>query len=409
MSYNEWTHFKVGELGKIITGKTPLTKDKDNFDGKYPFITPVDMVGQKNIVNTIRTLSEKGKLTLKNNLIPQNSICISCIGSDMGKVVKTTKDSFTNQQINSIICNDKFDPDFVYYALTFISPEIRNIGKQSTAVPIVNKTDFSLFQIFAPKDKVYQSKISNILSSLDDKIELNRQTNLTLENIVQTLFKEMCIPKNGLLTDEWKSGKLKDYVSLKNGFAFKGKDFIDDGIAVLKIKNIKTGKVNLNKLSYVSREIADKSQKHRVYKNDILISMSGNRIDGTPETWVGKVGIFHKDGEYLLNQRNAVVEVKSPEVVSKYFLLQYMCSEEIQYYFIANATSSGGQANISPDLINNTEILIPPFHILKKYEGLVGDIYENIFKNELEIETLSELRDRLLPKLMKGEIEINSL
>jgi type I restriction enzyme, S subunit len=123
MSFEEWKEFGIGDIGKIITGKTPPTKDIQNFGKEYPFITPVDMNGQKHIAVSVRSLSEIGKSLMKNYLLPKDTVCVSCIGSDLGKVVKTTRDSFTNQQINSIICNEKFDCDFVYYALTFISPD----------------------------------------------------------------------------------------------------------------------------------------------------------------------------------------------------------------------------------------------------------------------------------------------
>jgi type I restriction enzyme S subunit len=406
MSSNEWLLYKIGELGKIVTGKTPPTINKENFDGKYPFITPVDMNGQKEIHKTNRTLSETGKQLMKNYLLPANTICVSCIGSDMGKVVKTTKDSFSNQQINSIICNENFDADFVYYALTLLSPELRNIGHQSTAVPIINKSDFSLFEILAPENKEKQSKVAAILSSFDNKIEGNRQTNETLEELAKTLFQEICVPKGNELQGGWKLLKLGNFIELKNGYAFKGMDFIEEGVPVIKIKNVKSGKVILNNLSYVSREIADKTQRFRIKQNDLLITMSGNRIDGTPETWVGKVGIFHRDGEFLLNQRVSILNIIDDKKMSKYFLCQLLSNEEYQYYFISNATSSGGQANISPDLIYNTEIVVPPIEELNKFNNVVKDVYNKIFANELEIETLTSLRDSLLPKLMKGEIII---
>ena len=134
--------------------------------------------------------------------------------------------------------------------------------------------------------------------------------------------------------------------------------------------------------------------------------MSGNRIDGTPETWVGKVGIFHRDGEYLLNQRVSILNIIDYGKMSKYFLNQLLSTDEFQYYFISNATSSGGQANISPDLIYNTEIVVPTLELLQQFNNLAKDIYNKIFANELEVETLTNIRDSLLPKLMKGEIKI---
>jgi type I restriction enzyme S subunit len=100
------------------------------------------------------------------------------------------------------------------------------------------------------------------------------------------------------------------------------------------------------------------------------------------------------------------LNILDEERISRYFLCQLLSSEDFQYYFISNATSSGGQANISPDLIYNTEIVVPPKEIMQKFHQQAEGIYSKIFANELEIETLSNLRDTLLPKLMKGEIKV---
>src|SRR3989338_1460823 len=93
----DWEVKPIEKLGRVVTGKTPKTMEKDNFGDKYPFITPRDMKGQKYILETERYLSEKGKNSVKNCLIPKNSICVSCIGSDMGKLNMANKESVTNQ------------------------------------------------------------------------------------------------------------------------------------------------------------------------------------------------------------------------------------------------------------------------------------------------------------------------
>jgi type I restriction enzyme S subunit len=178
-----------------------------------------------------------------------------------------------------------------------------------------------------------------------------------------------------------KTFKLRELVELKSGFAFKGTDFISAGVPVIKIKNVKPGKVILDSLSYVSREVADRTQKFRVLPNDILITMSGNRIDGTPETWVGKVSLFRHTGEFLLNQRVGVLKVKDTNKVSEVFLSILLSSEDYQHHFISKATSSGGQANISPSLIYDTEVAIPPIEeqkvIAKIFSSLDGKIELN--------------------------------
>lgn len=411
-----WKTYKLGEVGRIVTGKTPSTADSENFGAIYPFITPKDMIGQKNIFKTERFLSEKGKVILKNNILPKNTVCVSCIGSDLGKVVMTTKDSLTNQQLNSIICNKDFDADFIYYSTLLISDILRSIGKSSTAVPIVNKSQFSEFEITAPVLSE-QKQIASILSSLDDKMELNLQMNQTLEAMAQAIFKEWFVNFNfpgfdgkmeNYLPKGWRMGKLSEIIEVKNGYAFKGTDFIDEGIPVIKIKNVKPSKILMQNLSYVSCEVASKAQRYRIDPEDILITMSGNRIDGTPDTWVGKVAIFNRDGEFLLNQRVSILKLKDKNISIKYYLNQLLSSYDFQYYFITNATSSGGQANISPDLIYRTVITIPDNSALEVYNNTVGKLFQRIFSNELENETLTQLRDRLLPKLMSGKITVNA-
>ena len=122
----------INDLGKIITGNTPQTSHSDYFGSDIPFITPRDMKGNRKIVQTERYLSHKGARTVKNCIIPSNSVCVSCIGSDMGKVVLTASTSVTNQQINSIIIDETNDPRFVYYLMCDLSEQIKRKRKNAT-------------------------------------------------------------------------------------------------------------------------------------------------------------------------------------------------------------------------------------------------------------------------------------
>lgn len=280
--------------------------------------------------------------------------------------------------------------------------------KGGSAQPDANAKQLAEFEFDLPGLPT-QTRIASILSSLDDKIELNRRTNHTLEQIAQTLFKKYFVedidPEN--LPEGWGWGTLRSHIKIKNGFAFKGTDFIESGVPVLKIKNVKAGKILLSTLSYVSKEVAGKANGYTVKKNDLLVTMTGNRLDGTPETWVGKVALFHKNAGYLLNQRVSIMNVINDEVLSRYYLCQLLTTEEMQYYFASNATSSGGQANISPDLIYDTEVLVPPHSVMKLFNSIAKEVYDKMSVNEAEIESLSKIRDSLLPKLMSGEIEVN--
>ena len=185
---SEWKEVKLGMLGNIITGKTPRTAIEDNYGGTIPFLTPSDDMSVKHVVFTKKTLSEKGVAEVKNCLLPCGAVCVSCIGSDLGKVVITTGDTITNQQINSIIVNENNNNDFVYYLLTIVGRELNRISKTSTAVPIINKSTFSSYEIKIP-DLFTQQEIAGILSSLDAKIETNNKLNEKLEEMAQAIFK----------------------------------------------------------------------------------------------------------------------------------------------------------------------------------------------------------------------------
>lgn len=175
-----WKRVKVGELGRIVTGKTPKTTEKDNYNGKIMFVTPSDNMDDKYIYLTGKTITEKGKNSVKGSIIPAGSVCVSCIGSNLGKVVITTEECVTNQQINSVVVDrEKYDVDFVYYAMLVLGKELNFHSKTSTAVPIVNKSSFSSYEISCPPLDV-QKQIASVLSALDSKIEKNTEVNKNL-------------------------------------------------------------------------------------------------------------------------------------------------------------------------------------------------------------------------------------
>ena len=182
---------------------------------------------------------------------------------------------------------------------------------------------------------------------------------------------------------------LKDICEIVNGYAFKSKDFTDAGIPVIKIKNVKPNKIILDGLTYVPKEIAEKRSDYLIKVNDILLTMTGNRADGSPDSWVGKSAIFKDGGRYLLNQRVAIIRPKSDEVDVEY-LSYYLSSWATQLYFIKRANSSGGQANISPAIVGEYEIPIPELGIQKKIAGILSVLDEKIRINDKINENLEQ-------------------
>lgn len=185
---NPWETFKLNRLGRIVTGKTPPTSDASNFGGQIPFVTPSDMTGERSIDLTARCLTETGARKVGSSYVEQPAIVVSCIGSDMGKAALVNRPFVSNQQINALIPSRDFDRLFIYYNLSARKAEIK--GKASGAAqPIMNKSEFGNMEISIP-DLITQQDISGVLSSLDDKIELNRRMNETLEGMAQTIFRD---------------------------------------------------------------------------------------------------------------------------------------------------------------------------------------------------------------------------
>lgn len=175
----------ISDIGKIVTGKTPKTSVGENYGGNIPFLTPSDDLSCKSAPKTTKTLTKQGLDEVKNCLLPPYSVCVSCIGSDLGKVVMTLEPTVTNQQFNSIIPSEDFDADFVYYLMTLVGRELNYLSRTSTAVPIINKSSFSNYEVEVPNLNT-QRKIASILSSIDAKIELNRALNQNLLSLAHS-------------------------------------------------------------------------------------------------------------------------------------------------------------------------------------------------------------------------------
>jgi len=355
---------------------------------------------------------------LDNVEIQERDVLLNITGDSVARVCQVLSGILparVNQHVAILRANKEIlNPEYLKYSLLSKKNKENFLSLASTGATrkALTKGMIEDFEIDIPDEDGTdtQTRIASILSSLDDKIELNRRTNHTLEQIAQTLFKKYFVddidPEN--LPEGWKYETLRKHIKIKNGFAFKGIDFIENWFLVFFIFIVFGGFFFLDSVCFVCFLVVVFAKGYQVKKNDLLVTMTGNRLDGSPETWVGKIALFHKDGEYLLNQRVSIMNVLNDDVMSRYFLCQLLTTEEMQYYYASHATSSGGQANISPDLIYDTEVLVPPQNVMKLFNSVTKELYDKMFANETEIESLRKIRDSLLPKLMSGEIEVNA-
>ncbi|WP_223881315.1 restriction endonuclease subunit S [Nesterenkonia ebinurensis] len=149
----EGSEVPIGELGQVVTGRTPKSSEASFWGKEMDFITPSDIKnGMKEVSSPTRMLSKRGAENMNKVILPERSILVTCIGADMGKTVINANECATNQQINSLVPDcSKVLPDYVFHVLTAMRDQLRKQGERSGGtMPIINKTDFSKIPLPIP-------------------------------------------------------------------------------------------------------------------------------------------------------------------------------------------------------------------------------------------------------------------
>ena len=412
----EWKEVKIGDLGQIITGKTPKTAIRENWGGKIPFLSPSDDMSNKTSPVTARTLTELGVAEVAKCLIPANSICVSCIGSDLGKVVKTDRELVTNQQINTIVPHSNIDSDFVYYLMCIVGKELNYISKTSTAVPIINKSTFSDWDIVIPRETEDQRRIASILSSLDRKIELNNKINAALEEMAQAIFKNWFVDfepfkdgkfvdsELGMIPEGWKVSQIADIPHiLETGKRPKG-GAVEKGIPSVGAEHVKgMCAYDYSKNKYINCEFAAKLKTGKINGYELMIYKDG----GKPGYFIPNFSIFGEGYPFencYLNEHVFKLDFDGNKGFN-IFCYFFFKTEQIMSYFNAQGAKAA-IPGINKKDVENIYIFSPDNESVIKFGEFAYPLFKQMLKNAIENRTLSLLRDTLLPRLMSGEIEI---
>ena len=390
----------ISDIGKVVTGKTPRTSIVENYGGDIPFLTPSDDLSYKSVPKTGKTLTEQGLNEVKNCLLPPHSVCVSCIGTDLGKVVMTSEPTITNQQFNSIIPNRRFDADFVYYLMTLVGKELNYLSKTSTAVPIINKSSFSNYEVEVP-DLETQEKIASILSSLDSKIEVNRRINDNLEQQAQALFKswfvdfepfrggEFVDSELGLIPKGWRVvslGEVTKQITEKVGNR--------EDVTVLS--PINSGELVLSE-EYFTKQVFSKDLSKYLIVNPLSFAYNPARIN------IGSIGLNTFDFVGCVSPVYVVFECEpNYQYFFDFFKRTAMFKDEVALRAIGGVRQSLGYNDLS--LI---KIIYPTSDVVVEFNNLYLKMKEVMIKNTDQNEKFISLRDSLLPKLMSGELKIN--
>jgi type I restriction enzyme S subunit len=184
-----WRVGVVSDLGNVICGKTPPTKDPENYGEDIPFITIPDMHGKVFVTQTGKYLSTKGANTQRNKYLPAHSICVSCIATP-GLVVMTTERSQTNQQINSVIPKNKKSSYYCYQVLNRLGDQIRAGGSGGSVLLNLNKTLFSNTKVLIPDSETIES-YQQIVEPFFEKLLQNQRESVFLSSLRDTLLPKL--------------------------------------------------------------------------------------------------------------------------------------------------------------------------------------------------------------------------
>ena len=415
---NDWKKITLGDLGKIITGGTPSSRNPEYFGERYPFITPSDIDGFTRYVDTERFLSEEGKEDQINKLLPSGAICFVCIGNTIGKVCMTKETSFTNQQINSIIVdNQNYNNFFIYYLLCDISESIKSIAS-GAATPIVNKSLFSSVNINVPSLDI-QNKIAAILSAYDDLIENNLRRIKILEEMAQALYREwfvhfrfpghekvrMIDSELGEIPEGWKVYTLGEHLSaLESGKRPKGGVAnATDGIPSIGAENIRgIANHDYTKEKYVPIDFFESMEKGVVRDRDVAIYKDG--------AYIGRSTYF-RDGypheRCCVNEHVFLVRTTGEQITQNVLYLWLQENDTISQIRSANANAA--QPGINQSSVRGLKIVVSNREMVKLFDFLVEPFFAEIMCLAKKNFVLRRTRDMLLPKLISGEIDVSEL
>ena len=413
----ELKKYKLADIGKVITGKTPSTSIAENYAcGTIPFYTPEDVakgLGMKGRNN--RFITQTGFEEIASNTITGESVLVGCIGSDMGNVAYSNITCATNQQINSITqFINGVEPLYVYYLLSTMKPYFQKIAG-STTTPILPKSVFEEIEIHLPDIKI-QKDVASILYALDHKIELNQQINDNLEAMAKQLY-DYWFVQFDFPNEEGKPYKSSGGAMVWND---KLKREIPEGWYaenICKIANILSG--------------GTPSKAVDEYWNNGTIPFfgptdcNGSVFQIKTADHITQKGLEHcasslfEEGIVIITARGSIgklVIVGTPMAMNQScYALQSKEGEYEYLYFLttqlidclkAKGSGSVFKSIIASD-IEHSALCIATDNVVSDFCKKVKPMFEKLKANTIEIAELTKQRDELLPLLMNGQATVN--
>jgi len=414
----EWEIRSVKDIAEVFLGGTPKTNVKEYWNGKIKWASARDVsnCNSRYIYETEKTITEEGIRNSAAKILPKDTVVITSRGT-VGKLVLLPESMSFNQTCYGLKAKEEINPLFLYYKLKSLVINLKSISYGTVFSTITMRT-FDELKIAIPPLTEEQNTIANILSKLDDKIELNQQMNKTLEAIGQAIF------KHWFVDFEFPNENDKPYKSSGGEMVY------NEDLGEEIPRGWRVGYLGDNILTTISKPGIDKFEGEKIYldtssvQNSTIINLDNKitfkqrpsraNMQPRPKTvWFAKMKeskkiLFFDDySKYGLN--NFVLSTGFAGLDVKDYALCYVLSFILRDRFEIekdNLCHGTTMQAINNENIMRIRILIPHKGILEKFDPLVKNIYEKISQYWVQNIILSQIRDSLLPKLMSGKIRV---
>jgi type I restriction enzyme S subunit len=410
-----WVETSLGEVVEIVGGGTPKTTIDAYWNGDIPWLSVVDFNDDNRWVSkTEKTITEKGLKESSTKVLNAGDLIISARGT-VGALAQLKTSMAFNQSCYGIKEKENIsDKKFLYY---LIKQSVSQIGKNvhGAVFDTVTRETFNHIKISLPP-LLEQKAIAAVLSSLDDKIELLREQNKTLETIAQVLFKEWFIDFNfpdendepykksggkmvdselGEIPEGWRVKSVSEIIAITDGTHDSPKQ-VEQGYPLITSKHINKDSIDIKKAYLISKtDFDDINRRSKVEQFDILISMIGT---------VGLIMPILSDQIDFAIKNVGLFRTSAKLEFFEYILLTLKSSSGSNY--IQQNQSGTTQKYLTLGGLRDFTIFEPSYCLLQRFHSCTNSLYLKLKLNLEEIEELSNTRDKLLPKLMKGEIRL---
>ena len=398
---SDWKEYKLGEIlidNGYIRGPFGSSLKRDEMKE-----TGIPVYEQKNAIYNNRDfrffIDEEKFLELKRFQVQTNDLIISCSGT-VGKISiirENDPKGIISQAL--LILRPNVNNVILKYLYFFLSSAqgfdlLTQASHGSVQVNIAERKVVENIPISLP-NIVEQKAIAGLLSSLDDKIDLLHNQNKTLEAMAETLFRQWFVEE---LDEKWEEKKLVEIVDIGIGRTPPRREpewftTNQEDIKWISIKDMaESGVFILSTAEFLTPQAVSKFNIPVIPNNTIILSF---------KMTVGRVAITTE--KMLSNEAIAHFKFRSETPVTKEYLYLFLKT----YKYDSLGTTSTIVTSINSAMIKEICIRIPYKNIMLEFQKLTESLFNKIYKNQIQIRTLVQLRDLLLPKLMTGQVRIN--